>query len=242
MIKGLVERRVARRVPFHYEIDIHLQKDDLSQVVANATDISAGGIQFSIPWGTEILKEGDVVELHFDLPIIGKTIIHAEIRHLRFGIDTDQKRYVFYGAKFIDLNLETWNYVLDFCQVQTEPDEGTPKPEVHHEIERKDIRIPTTLMAKLQLPEGKSVYGLVEDISFGGVRLRIPIPIGVDTPVELQLLMKDMHLTINGLCVWSSEFNSEGRDYCAGIFFNRLDPEKFALLRNLIFKLAKSQT
>lgn len=234
MVKGFIERRVSQRVQFSVEIGVRLQQDTAEPIIAKTTDISAGGIQFSIPWGLSSFSECDKLELIFYLPETGGTIINAEIRHQHFGIDGGQNRLNFYGAKFIDLNLETWNSILNYCMAKSH---STSAPPNHILPEPKGLPITASLTAKVQLADGRAGYGLVEDISFGGVRLRVPMEIPVNSAIEVMLLTKDNQFKIDGSCVWTSEGK---QDFISGIFFNRLDPEKFNQVRRLIFELARS--
>jgi c-di-GMP-binding flagellar brake protein YcgR len=245
MIKGYVESRVGQRIPFKQELSIRLEKDDANFASGTATDISAGGIQFFLPWGHEVMTAGDRIELHFELPVIGVTVIRAEIRHLQYGINTEQSRFIFYGAKFLDLSIETWECLYDFCRPSEPAPAGTA--ETPHqktpaeEKDRKDIRVSADIPARIQLPEGHFVTGVIEDISYGGVRVRVPEEILKDTPLTVTPLTKSEPFTIGGVCVWTKNHAPAEPEFSCGVFFNRLDTDQFNQLRSLIFKLAQEE-
>jgi c-di-GMP-binding flagellar brake protein YcgR len=245
MLKGYVESRTAQRIPFMQDLAIRLEKDGAAFASGTATDISAGGIQFVLPWGHEVLSEGERIEIQFELPVIGTTLIRAEVRHFRYGINTEQHRFIYYGAKFLDLTLETWECLYDFCQPpEPAPDEAaeTPRPKTPaEEKERKDIRVSANIPAQVQLPDGRSILGIIEDISYGGVRVRLPEEIVKDTPLTITPLTKSEPFTVGGVCAWTKSHAPASPDFSCGVFFNRLDTDQFNQLRTLIFKLAQAE-
>ena len=232
MIQGIVERRVSPRAPFNTEIFIDFKGKEAQSVVAQTTDISAGGVQFWVHLDKNYFTDGDHIQLLFELPFFGKTNIEAEVKQIRFGLDFDQTRIVHYGAKFIDITMETWNAIMDYCRDTIEKTPG----KVAYNQERNDIRINAGLTAKVFLSEGQHYFSQIEDISFGGAKLRLPVSIPVKAPIKL-LLADSQPLEVDGICVWSEKSVIDGQ-FFSGVYFNQLTPEKYSQLRSFIFHLA----
>jgi hypothetical protein len=147
VFRGIVEHRISPRASFKTELIISFSDEAKNEVIAESVDISAGGIQFWVPFDKNFFKEGDCIKLLFNLPIYGKTNVDAIIRYSRPGVDPDHSRIVYYGAKFVDLAMETWNAIIDFSRatIESTPD-NTP---FYHD--RNDIRINAGVDSKIYL-------------------------------------------------------------------------------------------
>lgn len=232
MFQGMVEQRRSPRAPFSNEIIIHFKDENSNSIIANAIDISAGGIQFSIPLVKNYFNDGERVKLLFDIPFYGKTSIEAEIKHLRFSVGLDNSRIVLYGAKFSNITMDIWNAIMDYSQEKIEQEDRKKEP-----YSRKDIRVKVGLAAKLYLETGQYFFCHIEDISFGGAKLQLNASIPVNEPVKLLLI--DTHsFEVEGECVWSEPSGVANDLFYTGVFFNQLDTIKFYQLRSFIFKLA----
>ncbi|HEX2952903.1 MAG TPA: PilZ domain-containing protein [Bacillota bacterium] len=246
MLVGFVERRLARRIPFKVELTIHFERNGQHTAIATATDISAGGIRFYVPWGTDVAQPGETAEFVFDLPNLGQTRILGEIRHLRFGIDLDQNRIVYYGARFLNLPIEIWNHLVDFCQTVEEEEEQDQEPNPPEpltvEKERQDFRIATAdAPIEIHSPNGEKTDGHLEDISFGGLKSRLSGQTPLNTEVTM-IIPDDQHsVEVQAICIWAIPLNPPEVGCRAGFRFVNVSKEQFERLRAFVFKLA-SQT
>lgn len=242
MLVGFVERRLARRIPFRVELAIHFERNGQQTASATATDISAGGIRFCVPWGTEVAQPGETAEFVFNLPNLGETRILGEIRHLRFGIDLDQNRLVYYGARFLNLPVETWNHLVDFCQAtddlkELENDSVQEPPKV--EKERQDFRVSTgNLPIEINTTNGEKTFGYLEDISFGGIKAKF----SGTTPLQNEVKIVIQDTEYSGICLWAVPLNPSEHGCRVGYRFVNLSKEQFEKLRAFIFKLASQDT
>ena len=234
MFQGIVDHRISPRAPFKTEIVIDFIDEKAKSVTAKTVDISAGGIQFWVPLEKNCFTDGDHIKLLFDLPFYGKTNVQAEIKHSRYGIDIDQTRIIYFGAKFLSITMEIWNAIMDYSRTTIE---STPEIANTYHHQRNDIRIKAGVTSKLYLEENQPHICQIEDISFGGAKLRLPISVQANTPIKLVILDPEQPFSLEGICVWGEASENE-QDFFIGIFFNQLDNEKYDQLRSYIFKLA----
>lgn len=232
VFKGIIEHRVSPRAPFKTEMIIELSNGNTQSVTARTVDISAGGIQFFVPFDKKCLSEGELIKLLFNLPFYGKTNIDAIIKYSRPGIDLDQLRTVCYGAKFVNITMDAWNAIIDFSRatIETDPEKTT----YYHD--RNDIRITAKMASKVYLGNEQYCSCQIEDISFGGAKLRMNVPIPVNAPINLLILDPKQPFEIDGVSVWA-EPSENDHEFFIGVFFNQLDSEKYNQLRAYIFKL-----
>jgi c-di-GMP-binding flagellar brake protein YcgR len=238
MLKGFVERRLSKRIPFETEIQIRFEKNNQELIKTTANNISAGGMQFSIPWGFEFANEGETLEVIFNLPLLGKTSIKGEIRHISFGIDSHYQRLSYYGIKFLDISPEIWNFILDFCNEPVANQEPSSTININKlkEYDRKDIRVETNLPANFVAANHEPVNGVIEDISYGGVRARAAKSFAPDEPVRVIIRHQGLELELNGICVWAQPNPAYQHQFSIGISFKQLNLDNFNKLRELIFK------
>lgn len=242
MLVGVVERRLTRRVPPKTEFMINFERNGQQTALATVNDISAGGIYFFVPWGTEVAQPGEIAEFVFNLPNIGETRIRGAIRQLRFGVDLDQNRIVYYGARFIDLPFELWNSLVDFCQAANEPEE--PEPEnsrepLKVERERLDFRIVTEhFPIYIIAPTGERTDGFLEDISFGGLKAKLPRSV----PLQEEVIIGIEDAEYKSICLWVVPLEVPEVGFLAGYRFTDLSKEQFERLRSFIFGLASQTT
>lgn len=240
MLRGIIERRMSPRVPYQSEILIRFEKNQQELISTNAVNISAGGIQFTLPWGFQLSQEGERVEIVFELPLLGTTKVAGEIRHLQLGIDTDLNRIVYYGIRFLDLAPETWTYIYDYCQSKSDPvsamDAFIPHNKIHQE--RKDFRVAINHPAVFLRPNAPALTGKIEDISYGGIKAQVPMRFTRDEAVTVQLQFENVPVELAGNCVWCEAILGARFPYCIGISFDSLDGANFKVVRNLMFSAA----
>ncbi len=116
MLKGLLNRRVSKRVAFKNEMSLLLESNGRAMALATATNVSSGGIQFYVPEGLLDIQPGEELELIFHLPEIGEVNIRCEIRYLNHGKDRDEQNIVYYGGKFLDITVDTLKGLQVFCE------------------------------------------------------------------------------------------------------------------------------
>lgn len=233
MIKGFIEQRTTPRIPFEQDIQIRFMKDDDTAVFGKTVDISAGGLQFSISWGEDLFHLGDIIEIIFkDLPFIGDVTVASEIKYERPGIDPEYHRLNYFGAKFLNLSMDTWNAIIDYTRANPSSAQpvSLPKKET---IERKDIRVTTCFNAEFKSSDNHYHPVIVEDLSFGGAKIKTPQPVAINDPMTLVLVNQDQRVEICGNCAWSGV--EKDNRFVAGIFFNKLSLNEYNILRNIIF-------
>ena len=240
MLRGIIERRLSPRVPYQSEILIRFEKNQQELISTTAVNISAGGIQFTLPWGFQLSQEGELVEIIFELPLLGTTKVIGEIRHLQLGIDTDLNRIVYYGIRFLDLSPETWTYIYDYCQSKFNPQSEMDSFIPHNKIqyERKDFRVEINLAAVFIRPNAPALTGKIEDISYGGIKALVPMRFSKDEAVTVQLQFENAPIELSGNCVWCDAILGQRFPYCIGISFDNLDAVNFKVVRNLMFSAA----
>lgn len=245
MIKGILERRTANRIPFKTALKIKFVTSDVQTTfTANTVNISAGGLQFATPEKIPGIGIGDTLKFVFDLPDLGKTSVIAEITYYaEYDASTKYPGQVCYGVKFLEMSLDTWSKVVEHCGMMhlvganelTSPDDinvATTTVSVENKetiVEKKSFTI------SLQLPDGTESKARLEDISFGGVRVNVTRPISVNTQISVNICYQGHPYHLSGVCVWSITDSAEG--YIAGIFFDELTKEQFNDLTTLIHQL-----
>jgi hypothetical protein len=98
--------------------------DGKSPITAAATNISAGGMQFFLPKGSMQIAQEELVELVFNLPEQGATLIKGEICYFSQALDSARNPIACYGIKFFDLSLDTQNQINEYCQSRLEKTEA----------------------------------------------------------------------------------------------------------------------
>jgi hypothetical protein len=134
MLKGFVGRRIAQRVPFMAEITIRFDVDSKMPTIATATNLSSGGMQFTIPKGQMMINPEEKLELVFQLPNIGETSVHGEICYYSNAVNADKIPVVCYGTKFTDMSMETWKQVNEYCQAKQQEIETAEAGETNQTI------------------------------------------------------------------------------------------------------------
>ncbi len=141
MLKGLLNRRVSKRVAFKNEMSLLLESNGRAMALATATNVSSGGIQFYVPEGLLEIQPGEELELIFHLPEIGEVNIRCAIRYLNHGKDRDGQNIVYYGGKFLDITVDTLKGLQVFCEeaiLEEKPVEPVHPTDATHPAPRSD--------------------------------------------------------------------------------------------------------
>ena len=235
MLTGFVERQPSQREQFQADLTVRFEKDQQKIAMAKAIYINAQGFQFRLPWGIELVPEGGRLEIGFNLPLSGTVRIAGELRLLRYGIDTDLSRVIYYEIRFIDLSPEKWHEILDYCQGRS----GLETNRAFHAIqqERKDFRVAVQIPALFSREDHPPLTGMIEDLSYGGIRAVIPEPISKDEVLRVSINHSDLTVELTGSCVWCKPAANSGESLI-GVCFQSLDRDNFSKLRSLIFSTA----
>jgi hypothetical protein len=233
MLTGIINRRIANRASFEADFMIKfVNSDDAVLMLATATNISAGGMRFSILKDTLLLDIGDKIEFIFQLPDSGNIPVSSEIRYRDIQDDDPE---VHYGVKFLDISLENWNNIINYCR--SNPADSNPDSfRVAADIAPQQLSASdgSKTMVSIGLADGTIFPGKIEDISFGGARINSNHFIPVNCQVSLNIEDRNTPVAIKGYCIWSAPERDANPVYLAGIFFPHLDEVQFDKLRALI--------
>lgn len=248
MIKGKIEQRTAERVPFETGLQIKfINSDGKVLLEAYSINLSAGGLKF-YALGSQLLELGEKLEFTFTLPHFGEKKVEGEICYREIEYDQNQQvKRTNYGVKFIAMPLETWNYIMDFCyqnEVDLQPESNnTTEPKQVITIQNQETKEPYSSVKATIIYHERKIEGVIEDLSFGGVRIRTKYQIPINANVNIAIQYHEKAFFLNGICIWNSPVTDAGiePDYpsMAGIFFNSLQKNQFDDLADLINILQK---
>jgi c-di-GMP-binding flagellar brake protein YcgR len=234
MLTGIINRRIANRASFEADFMIKfVNPDGAVLVLATAMNISAGGMRFSILKNTLLLNIGDKIEFIFQLPDSGNIPVSSEIRYRDIRDDDPE---VHYGVKFLNISLDNWNNIINYCRSNPSDSNANPfGPVADRAPQQLSASDDSKITASIILEEdGTTFSGKIEDISFGGARINTRHFIPVNCPVSLNIEDRNTSVAVKGYCIWSAPERSDVQVYLAGIFFPHLDEEQFDKLRTLI--------
>jgi hypothetical protein len=233
MLTGIINRRIGVRAPVQSEVKINfVNVDGEAVVLAAATNLSAGGMQFTLPAQPILLNIGDKINFIFQLPDYGEIPVQSEIRYrtIHPGSSAFEAHY---GVKFLDFSLDNWNSIRKYCDLN----QTTPHQENNDESLRKGPGAsPTvaTLKTTITLENELSLDAVIEDLSFGGVRVNVERPLRINSCISLQIPLEDNILKLKGYCIWCAPEKITPQKFLAGIYFPHLDQEQFDQLKLLI--------
>jgi len=103
---GRHEKRCAMKLP----IEMQITRDGVkTRVYGISEDLGVGGMAVKLGACESVAFEGELVTVHFSLPVQTKTIeVHATVRHQR------NRRY---GLQFVDLSVVDENNIRALCAV-----------------------------------------------------------------------------------------------------------------------------
>jgi hypothetical protein len=105
---------------------------------------------------------------------------------------------------------------------------------------RKYARLDSLILVKLVFPDNTIVEGLVENIGFGGVKLRIPIWVGPHKDVQLIIGFQEMLYTVKAKCMWTKKVNEGNSDFYSGFSFQDPDMETYCKIREMLMKISET--
>mgnify|MGYP000545171136 CR=1 FL=1 len=246
MIKGIVERRTADRIPFETALQIKFTSpgypEDLN---AYSVDISAGGMKFAVTSDSPSIPVGEELEFDFNLPNYGQVTLTGKVTYRSVG--SPQNNLIYYGVKFLKMDHTTWKAVIDYCygpeQARAEekwimnlPEETPQKLSVSNQTVAIE---PQELKTILHYQDGTEALANLEDISFGGARVSLYQPLPVNTPVTVTIRYAGSQLVLNSVCVWST--SEPNGTWIGGLFFNALNDQEFSELTNLIHTISQAK-
>ena len=190
MIKGFVDRRITQRFPFNAEVTLRLEHGNTAVTLGTVTDISSGGIQFTVAPGQPLITPGTILELIFSPPMTSQTPIKGEVCYQRQD-QSPGRSNICYGLKFLDLSTATWNYIYDYCHAPAAATSEADSLNTTAQLgpfnlswvtdpERQNYLYQTNLTVDLQFENGRHCDCTVKDISFAGLRLRLAEEIPVN--------------------------------------------------------------
>jgi hypothetical protein len=232
MLTGIINRRIGVRAPVQSEVKIDFRNAAGEQIIlAAATNLSAGGMQFTLPSQPQLLNIGDKVNFIFQLPNYGEIAVESEVRYRTIHPGPSGLEAL-YGVKFLDFSLDNWNSIRQYCDLnQTEP---LRENNLSNAATVPDGSKSVILKATIELENGATVNGVVEDLGFGGVRLNLEQPLPVNCPVKLHIFYDQNILKLNGYCIWGAPEKVAPQQFLAGIFFPHLDQDQFDQLKLLV--------
>lgn len=234
-MKGIVEHRVNQHAPFQAEMMICLEQDGQVLSKAKATNLSAGGIEFEIAAGGFQLGVGDTIEFYFDLPLLGRTTLEGEIRHNRLALDDENKPVTVYGVKFIHLPLETWNFIVDYCQrpeIPAAPEIPVEGESIGMEPDNQSAGQTDQLVAELQLRDGSSITSRVVSINIGGLTFLTEEPLPDNTRLTIRLATPTHLVYLPGVSVWCNPTDDGFQIGINFVHINQEESEQLQIIMN----------
>jgi hypothetical protein len=233
MLTGIINRRIGNRAPVQSEVKIDF-RNSAGEVagLANASNISAGGMQFSLLAQTSLLKIGDKVSFIFQLPDYGEISVLSEVRYCNIHPAGDSTFRVHYGVKFLDFSLDNWNSIRNYCDLNKD----TPYTDSNSTAANDNAPSSNLLKTTVELENGLILNGVIEDLSFGGVRINLEQPLQINSYIALNIYYEAIVIKLKGYCIWCAPEKITPQLFLAGIFFPHLDQTQFDQLKLLINK------
>lgn len=103
---------------------------------------------------------------------------------------------------------------------------------------REYARLNSLILIKIILEAGQSVEGLIDNIGFGGVKLRLPVTVGINQVVTLQIVRQELQFSIRAKCVWATRDDAKPAECYAGFNFLDDDIATYEKLRALLNQIS----
>ncbi len=244
MLFGLFNHRTGDRMPFEANLNLKLEQDERELKNATIVNIGAGGLEFLIIYEKENeLAKGDLAWFYFNLPDLGEVEAKGQIVHSRYGVNQHKDRCIFYGVKFLDISIDAWNYIVDYCsskkaqlnqEVSFEKMESISKQKTPPRQESGPIVTIPNLNASIQQKDGKILEGKVEGISLGGLRIYLPVNLPINSNNTLRLNYHDKTVYTVAKAAWSVPVKNEYKNYLNGLLFYRFNEEQLDLVKTIM--------
>jgi hypothetical protein len=105
---------------------------------------------------------------------------------------------------------------------------------------RKYARLDSLILIKVVFPDDTRVEGLVENIGFGGVRLRLPMWVAPHKDVRLLIVFQEMSFMVKAKCIWSQKVDEHNADCYSGFSFQDSDIETYRKIRDMLMIISES--
>lgn len=103
---------------------------------------------------------------------------------------------------------------------------------------RQNVRLSSIIPIQILLEDRSIIEALVDNIGFGGVKLRMHIPVALGKFVRLAITHQDAAVTVAAQCMWVKQTDSVTCEYCAGFAFRSVTAETYKKIREILFQLA----
>jgi hypothetical protein len=105
---------------------------------------------------------------------------------------------------------------------------------------RKYARLDSLILIKVVFPDNTAIEGLVENIGFGGVKLRLPLWVAPHKDVQLLIVFQEMSFEVNAKCMWSQKVDESNADCYSGFSFQDPDIETYRKIREMLMTISES--
>lgn len=103
---------------------------------------------------------------------------------------------------------------------------------------RGNARLNSMIPIQIMFEDRSLGEALVDNISFGGVKLLLPIPVPIGSLVRLAIGHQNTVVSVIAECVWLKQANSVAYNYCGGFAFQNVSLETYQKIREILFKLS----
>jgi hypothetical protein len=105
---------------------------------------------------------------------------------------------------------------------------------------RKYARLDSLILIKVVFPDNTVVEGLVENIGFGGAKLRLPIWVAPHKDVQLIIAFREMSFPVKSKCMWSQKVDEHNADCYSGFSFQDPEIETYRKIREMLMVISES--
>jgi hypothetical protein len=105
---------------------------------------------------------------------------------------------------------------------------------------RKYARLDSLILIKVVFPDTTVIEGLVENIGFGGTKLRLPIWVAPHKEVELIITFQEKSFSVKAKCIWSQKVDEHNADCYSGFSFQDPDIETYRKIREMLMIISES--
>lgn len=244
MIEAFIEQRQSPRVGYKVPLTLrfHEKETDIAQTETN--NISAGGIQFTVPNELQNLNEGSIMNFTFSLPNLGEVSAKGQIRYILTVLNDKFEALKICGVKFVDISREVWQFLLNYSAAELEKEKNGPVINRKSKDEflglNMDYAISTSIKGTLTIEGGLAIPCTILDANYGGLKLRVHdktsfISYNISGTVSFSYRNKNYELP-GTIALLQPKNDLKGNLY--GLTFHDLTPEQFDGLREFILALS----
>ena len=104
--------------------------------------------------------------------------------------------------------------------------------------DRRDYRVQANFLAQLTMEDHRPEYGLVSDISLGGMKLLLHQRLAPETKLIIEFKQGATTVSLPAVCCWSRPIGITCHEFYTGVSFTKLEAENYQQLRTIIYQLA----